>query len=186
MRFAQCCKKYFFYSCNDETSSGVQSISVNNDSRIIYVSLLKQDEITKISYPHIYRNTYNIGNGALGSCWSEITNNLPSKNLQILMSKGSSTSETLYGALRGMGEWKCDICMVISCSILKPTCNLNDGQALLLVLPEVLLHTYGAMGKQPLPLLGFHLERIQLPLQTIAVVAQLLRLLLRVLRFRQT
>ena len=45
------------------------------------------------------------------------------------MSKGSSTSETLYGALRGMGEWKCDICMVISCSILKPTCNLNDGSS---------------------------------------------------------
>nr|MBK9652649.1 hypothetical protein [Bacteroidota bacterium] len=122
-------KNIFSTPGNDETSSGVQSISVNNDSRIIYVSLLKQDEITKISYPHIYRNTYNIGNGALGSCWSEITNNLPSKNLQILMSKGSSTSETLYGALRGMGEWKCDICMVISCSILKPTCNLNDGSS---------------------------------------------------------
>ncbi|MBL0053407.1 MAG: T9SS type A sorting domain-containing protein [Bacteroidetes bacterium] len=105
----------------DETQSGVTAIEVNNNVHAIYAATLIEDPVTHKTHSHLYRTTYDNGTGAIGPCWSEITNNLPNKAINCIYPQTILGTENIFTCIRGMGEWRNEICMAIHCTVTNPT-----------------------------------------------------------------
>nr|MBK9652653.1 hypothetical protein [Bacteroidota bacterium] len=114
----------------DETQSGVTAIEVNNIATAIYAATLIEDPVTHKTHSHLYRTTYDNGTGAIGPCWSEITNNLPNKAINCIYPQTIPGTENIFTCIRGMGEWRNEICMAIHCTVTNPTTAcISNGSA---------------------------------------------------------